>query len=124
VDVLFRELWTPYGLRSLSPSHPAYKGLYVGSRRDRDAAYHQGTVWAWLAGPFVRAYLHAYGRSSRTLAHARLLLEPLQAHLLEYGLGSIAENFDGNPPYTPRACVAQAWSVAETLRTWMDLSWH
>lgn len=121
VDVLFRELWTPYGLRSLSPRDPAYKGFYEGNRRERDGAYHQGTVWGWLAAPFLRAYLHAYGRSPERIAHVRQLLEPLRAHLQEFGLGSIAENFDGDPPHRARACVAQAWSVAETLSLWRDL---
>jgi predicted glycogen debranching enzyme len=116
VDVAFRELWTPYGLRSLSPRHPAYTGRYAGTRRERDAAYHQGTVWAWLIGPFIRAWLNAYGRTPQTRARARALLEPLTGHLQEFGLGTVAENFDGDPPYAPRACIAQAWSVAELLR--------
>jgi len=115
VDVAFRELYTPYGLRSLSPREPAYQGRYEGSRPERDAVYHQGTVWAWLMGPFIRAYLHAYGRKRETLEHARRLLEPLLAHLGESCLGSVAEIFDGDAPHLPRGCVAQAWSVAELL---------
>ncbi len=115
VDVAFRELWTPYGLRSLSPRNPAYIGRYEGNRLKRDATYHQGTVWAWLIGPFIRAYLHAYGRTPERLQHARTLLEPLLGHLSDFGLGSVAEIFDGDPPHTPRGCVAQAWSVAELL---------
>jgi predicted glycogen debranching enzyme len=121
VDLLFRELYTPYGLRSLSPRDPAYKGVYVGTRQERDAAYHQGTVWAWLLPPFLRAYLAAYGRPPEAVSRARRLLEPMRAHLSEYGLGSIAENFDGDLPHHPRACVAQAWSVAEALRLWTEL---
>ncbi|MFZ5817859.1 MAG: amylo-alpha-1,6-glucosidase [Bacillota bacterium] len=115
VDVVFRELYTPCGLRSLSPRDPAYAGRYEGTRLERDAVYHQGTVWAWLTGPFVRAYLQAYGRDEATLAHARALVEPLISHLTEFGLGSVAEIFDGDPPHTPRGCPAQAWSVAELL---------
>lgn len=121
VQTVYRELWTPYGLRSLSPRDPAYRGRYLGSRRERDSAYHQGTVWAWLAGPFVRAFLATHSRSPANLAHARGLLEPLRAHLQEFGLGSVAENFDGDPPHLPRACVAQAWSVAELLRAWREV---
>jgi len=120
VDVVFRDLWTPYGLRSLSPRDPDYRGLYAGTRTERDGAYHQGTVWGWLMGPFLRAYLHAYGRTPRTLSRVRTLLTPMVGHLQEYGLGSIAENFDGDPPHHPRACVAQAWSVAEVFRIWME----
>lgn len=120
VDVLFRDLWTPYGLRSLSPADRSYRGLYVGNRVERDGAYHQGTVWAWLIGPFLRAYLRAYDRTPEAVAHARVMLEPLRSHLLEFGLGSVAENFDGDAPYHPRACVAQAWSVAELLRLWRE----
>ena len=120
VDVALRDLYTPYGLRSLSPRDPAYIGHYEGTRRDRDAAYHQGTVWSWLTGPLVRAYLHAYGRDEARLAHARALVQPLLAHLTEFGLGSVAEIFDGDPPHLPRGCVAQAWSVAELLRLLTD----
>lgn len=120
VDVAFRELYTPYGLRSLSPRDSAYAGRYEGSRKERDGAYHQGTVWSWLIGPFVRAYLHAYGRDHDRLTHARALVEPLLGHLTEFGLGSVAEIFDGDPPHLPRGCVAQAWSVAELLRILSD----
>lgn len=120
VDVALRDLYTPYGLRSLSPRDPAYIGHYAGTRRERDAAYHQGTVWSWLIGPFVRAYLHAYGRDPARGAHALALLEPLLGHLTEFGLGSVAEIFDGDPPHLPRGCVAQAWSVAELLRLLTD----
>jgi predicted glycogen debranching enzyme len=108
-------LLTPVGLRSLAPDHPDYKPTYDGDLRARDAAYHQGTIWAWLIGPFVDAWLRVHpGDPSR----ARTFLEGFVPHLGEACLGSISEVFDAEPPYTPRGCVAQAWSVAEVLRCW------
>ena len=118
VDACRRHLVTPYGLRSLAPTDPAYTGLYYGDRRTRDGAYHQGTVWSWLIGPYVSAYLAAYGDDAATRAASRRLLAPLLAHLDEQCLNSVAEIFDGDPPYFPRGCVAQAWGVAELLRAW------
>lgn len=112
VDACARELLTPLGLRSLSPGDPRYVGHYVGSPAARDGAYHQGTVWPWLIGPFVMAHLRVY----RDPAIARSFLLPLLRHLGDHGLGSICEIADGDPPFTPRGCIAQAWSVAETLR--------
>jgi predicted glycogen debranching enzyme len=109
------QLLTPVGLRSLAPTHPDYKSRYFGDLRARDAAYHQGTVWAWLIGPFVDAWLRIHPDD---VAGARACLAGLVAHLDEYGVGSIAEIFDAAPPYTPRGCIAQAWSVAEVLRAW------
>jgi predicted glycogen debranching enzyme len=114
VDVCGRHLLTSHGLRSLAPSDPAYIGRYGGDQRQRDAAYHQGTVWAWLIGPFVTAHLRVYGDRQR----ARAFLQPLLRHLADHGVGSISEIFDGEPPFTPRGCIAQAWSVAELLRAW------
>jgi len=113
VDVVRQRLVTPVGLRSLSPDHPDYKARYFGDLRTRDAAYHQGTVWAWLIGPFIDAWLKVHPDDR---AGARSLLDGLIAHLPEFGVGSIAEIFDAEAPYTPRGCVAQAWSVAEVLR--------
>lgn len=112
VDACARRLLTSHGLRSLSPDDPAYVGRYGGNRRQRDAAYHQGTVWAWLIGPFVDAHLRVYGDRQT----ARSFLQPLLDHLTDHGLGTISEIFDGDPPFTPRGCFAQAWSVAEMMR--------
>jgi predicted glycogen debranching enzyme len=117
VEKVGRELLTPYGLRSLAPSDPQYSGRYAGGPAGRDAAYHQGTVWAWLIGPFVTAYLKVNGRTPASVAHARALLEPLLVHLKEACLGHVSEIFDGDAPHAPRGAVAQAWSAAELLRT-------
>jgi predicted glycogen debranching enzyme len=126
--VLARERWaavletvrvrllTPVGLRSLAPGHPDYKPKYYGDLRSRDAAYHQGTVWAWLIGPFIDAWLRVYPDE---VPLARRLLEGFEYHLDEACVGSISEIFDAEEPYTPRGCVAQAWSVAEVLRCWV-----
>ncbi len=109
------ELLTPVGLRSLSRSHPDYKARYFGDLRARDAAYHQGTVWAWLIGPFIDAWLKVHPDDR---AGARHFLDGLIQHLDEGCVGSISEVFDAEEPYTQRACIAQAWSVAEVLRCW------
>jgi predicted glycogen debranching enzyme len=113
MQVVHAQLLTPVGLRSLAPGHPDYKSKYYGDLRSRDAAYHQGTVWAWLIGPFVDAWLKVYP-ADRT--GARKLLEGFDAHLGDACVGSISEVFDAEAPYVPRGCVAQAWSVAEVLR--------
>jgi len=118
VDCVREHLLTPVGLRSLSPSDPAYHGRYVGDAYQRDAAYHQGTVWAWLMGPFVEAHLRAHNFSSQAREQAREWIRPLCQHLTQAGQGSISEIFDGDPPHTPRGCVAQAWSVAELIRAY------
>jgi predicted glycogen debranching enzyme len=107
------ELLTPVGLRTLARGHPDYKSRYFGDLRARDAAYHQGTVWAWLIGPFVDAWLRVHPEDG---AGARQLLDGLLEHLDHACVGSISEVFDAEEPYTPRACIAQAWSVAEVLR--------
>jgi predicted glycogen debranching enzyme len=115
-ETVRRRLLTPLGLRTLAPGDPDYKPAYDGDLRARDAAYHQGTVWAWLIGPFVDAWLRV---NPGDLAGAHALLQGFVPHLGEGCLGSIAEIFDAEPPWTPRGCVAQAWSVAEVLRAWI-----
>jgi predicted glycogen debranching enzyme len=114
VDQVTTHLLTPVGLRSLAPSHPDYKPSYDGDLRARDAAYHQGTVWAWLIGPFIDAWLRVHPYEA---AAARQFLAGFRPHLSEAGIGSISEIFDAEPPYHPRGCIAQAWSVAEVLRS-------
>lgn len=115
LDVVQQQLLTPVGLRSLAPGQRDYKAKYYGDLRSRDAAYHQGTVWAWLIGPFVDAWLkvHPHERTQ-----GRQFLDGFVAHLSEACIGSISEIFDAESPFTPRGCAAQAWSVAEVLRCW------
>jgi predicted glycogen debranching enzyme len=112
-------LLTPVGLRSLAPGHADYKARYFGDLRARDAAYHQGTVWAWLIGPFIDAWLAAYPDD---VANARKMLEGFVQHLEGACIGSISEVFDAEEPFTARGCIAQAWSVAEVLRAWTRTS--
>jgi predicted glycogen debranching enzyme len=114
--VVERELLTPYGLRTLAPSDPRYHPAYGGDAYSRDSAYHQGTVWPWLLGPYITAYLKVYGRNGDSLRKARAWLANFDVHLREAGLGQISEVFGGEPPHAPGGCIAQAWSVAELLR--------
>jgi predicted glycogen debranching enzyme len=116
VEVVERELLTPYGLRSLAPGDPQYRGRYEGDQRSRDGAYHQGTVWAWLMGPFITAYIKVNGRTRESRQKAAQWLVSFRDHLSDAGLGQVSEVFDGDPPHRPRGCIAQAWSVAELLR--------
>jgi predicted glycogen debranching enzyme len=110
------KLLTSVGLRSLAPGHPDYKSKYYGDLRSRDAAYHQGTVWAWLIGPFIDAWLKVYPHDK---AGARRVLEGFDPQMVEGAIGTISEIFDAEAPYHQRGCVAQAWSVAEALRCWI-----
>jgi glycogen debranching enzyme len=112
-----RELLTSFGLRSLSPAAPGYIGQYAGNPRQRDAAYHMGTAWSWLLGPFARAHFRVYGDARL----AQSLLEPMATHVNGACIGTIGEIFDGDAPHTARGCFAQAWSVAEILRSWIYL---
>ena len=119
LDVVTRRLLTPVGLRSLSPEHPDYKSTYDGDLRARDAAYHQGTVWAWLIGPFIDAWLKVHPGQYQG---ARRFLEGFEEHLDEACVGSISEIFDAEDKFAARGCIAQAWSVAEVLRCYVKTS--
>ncbi len=116
VEACGRHLLTSFGLRSLGPLEAGYRGRYEGGPVARDGVYHQGTVWAWLLGPFVLGHLRVYGDR----AAARALLAPMAHHLSDFTLGSVAEIFDGDAPFAPRGCPAQAWSVAEILRAYAE----
>jgi predicted glycogen debranching enzyme len=118
VDVVADQLLTSHGLRSLGPHEPGYKGHFGGGPRERDSAYHQGTVWAWLFGAFALAHYRVY--QNREAAQG--FLEPLGRTIHCGGLGSIGEVFSGDPPFPPGGCIAQSWSVAETIRAWEELS--
>jgi predicted glycogen debranching enzyme len=120
LETVERELLTPYGLRSLAPGDTQYRPRYEGDALSRDGAYHQGTVWAWLIGPFITAYTKAHERSVEAREQARMWLANFQAHLSEAGLGHISEIFDGDAPHKPDGCIAQAWSVAEVLRATVE----
>ncbi|PYK29511.1 MAG: glycogen debranching protein [Verrucomicrobia bacterium] len=117
VNVCEQKLVTPVGLRTLSPDDPDYKPIYSGDLRSRDGAYHQGTVWAWLIGPFVDAWLkvHPHDRAS-----ARNFLKTFPTHLSDDGIGTISEVFDAREPHYAGGCIAQAWSIAEVLRAWLE----
>ena len=118
LSVIDEHLLTPRGLRSLSPHDPAYCAQYAGGPWKRDRAYHQGTVWGWLIGPYTTALCRCHGRTGRQ--RARALLDGFAAHLGEAGLGTVSEIFDAEPPFAPRGCIAQAWSVAELLRAGVE----
>ena len=117
VDVAESELLTPVGLRSLSPKHPEYKPIYSGNLRSRDGAYHQGTVWAWLIGPFIDAWLKVHPEDKSA---ARRFLTRFPERMNENGIGTISEVFDAREPHSAGGCIAQAWSVAEVLRCWVN----
>lgn len=120
VDVCAQHLLTSYGLRSLAPGEPGYQGHYMGGPKDRDSAYHQGTVWGWLLGPFVLAHLRVYGDR----AEAMRFLEPLGISVHMYGLGTLGEIFEGEAPFTPHGAIAQAWTVGEVLRAMREIQNH
>ncbi len=117
VDAVERQLWTPLGLRTLAPGAEGYTPQYQGGIRERDGAYHQGTVWPWLLGPFVEAWVRVRGSGADVRAEARRrFFQPLLDHLDVAGVGHISEIVDAEPPHTPRGCPFQAWSVGEALR--------
>lgn len=114
LEVIERELLTNRGIRTLSPNHSDYEGVYFGDQNQRDKQYHQGTVWPWLMGSFVEAYLKVYGKSG--VRKMQWHIEQFEDVMTEHGVGSISEIYDGNPPHLPRGAISQAWSVAEILR--------
>ncbi len=116
VQKVERELFTPVGLRSLSPENKQYQGIYIGDPHHRDSAYHQGTVWAWLMGAFIISLGKTYPKGRKHKQYIERILEGFNAHLTDEGIGQISEIFDGDEPHEPRGCFAQAWSVAEILR--------
>ena len=118
VDICGRELFTSFGLRSLGPNEPGYRGHYGGGVEERDDAYHQGTVWGWLLGPFALAHLRVHGNARQAMS----FLEPLLRQIKSAGLGTLSEIFDGDPPHLPNGCIAQAWTVGETLRAWRSIA--
>lgn len=120
VEKVREHLLTPYGLRSLAPSDPQYRGRYTGGPVERDGAYHQGTVWPWLLGPFITAYIKVNAGSEAARNQAAEWLKSVEAHLSEAGLAHISEILEGDAPHRPCGCVAQAWSVAEVLRTYVE----
>jgi predicted glycogen debranching enzyme len=117
LEVCAQQLLTSYGMRSLAPAHEDYQGIFTGDRYARDGAYHQGTVWGWLIGPFVEAHYNVYHDREMALSYLR----PFEHHLYDLCVGSISEVFYGDAPHLPRGCAAQAWSVAEVLRMWVKL---
>jgi glycogen debranching enzyme len=117
VEEVERRLLTPVGLRSLAPGEPGYRPRYEGDASTRDAVYHQGTVWPWLMGPFVHAWLRAHGNTAANRSTAReRFLQPLLAHLEQAGVGHVSEIADAEEPFTPRGCPFQAWSLGELIR--------
>jgi glycogen debranching enzyme len=122
LETVSRQLATPFGLRTLSPQDSRYVGKYCGDRWHRDNAYHNGTVWPWLLGPFVTAFLRlrSYDPHWRSIAFENFLKPLFTVELHRAGLGSISEIFDGDSPHEPKGCIAQAWSVAEPLRAYFE----
>jgi predicted glycogen debranching enzyme len=123
LKVVDQRLLTPYGLRTLDPQHPDYKGRYTGNQTERDGAYHQGTVWPWLLGPYISARLEAYGRTPENLTRCRNILTALEPELYRGCLGTLGEIHEADPPHRPAGAPAQAWSVAEVLRAMETLGW-
>lgn len=116
VEKVWKELYTPYGLRTLAQDSPQYRGVYSGDVWSRDGAYHQGTVWTWLLGRFIKAYVRVSGNTAQARRTALDFILPFADHMRDAGVGNISEIFDGSSPHRPRGCFAQAWSVAEILR--------
>jgi glycogen debranching enzyme len=119
--VVERELLTPFGLRTLSPRDPHYIGTYSGGVESRDSAYHQGTVWPWLMGPFVAAYFEAYGRDAAARQRCLHWLSSLREYRTSEGMNQLPEVFDGDPPHHAGGCPAQAWSLASIIEAFLKV---
>jgi glycogen debranching enzyme len=122
IEIILRKLLTPFGLRTLAPEDPRYQGRYAGDRSSRDEAYHNGTVWPWLLGPFTTAYIRVKGGESdtREFAFTNFIKPLFSQQSFRAGLGTISEVFDGDPPHMPGGCISQAWSIAEPLRAYVE----
>jgi glycogen debranching enzyme len=118
LEIVKSKLLTPRGLRSLSPDDPGYKGYYFGNQISRDHAYHNGTVWAWLLGHFAEGYLKLHGKAAKIFVEK--IIKGFDGVMTQYGVGTVAEIYDGDAPHRPKGSVSQAWSIAELLRM-MDL---
>jgi glycogen debranching enzyme len=118
LEIVKSKLLTPRGLRSLSPDDPGYKGYYFGNQISRDQAYHNGTVWAWLLGHFAQGYLRLHGKAAKIFVEK--IIKGFDGVMTQYGVGTVAEIYDGDAPHRPKGSVSQAWSIAELLRM-MDL---
>ena len=117
-QIVMDKLYTPFGLRSLAPEDPNYRPVYSGNGVQRDSAYHQGTAWAWLLGPFLTALIRLKGAAGKV--QARQLIAEFRRHFQDAGIGTVSEIFDADAPHTARGCIAQAWSVAEILRAYQE----
>jgi len=120
ISIVRDKLLTPYGLRTLSPDHPCFAPYYRGGEKNRNIAYHQGTVWTWLLGFYISAYIKTYGKTDDSINYAKSLISPFREHLIVGGMGTVSEIFDGTVPYYFRGCISQAWSVAEILRAYAE----
>jgi glycogen debranching enzyme len=118
LETVTDKLYTPFGLRSLAPEDPHYRSVYSGNSSERDSAYHQGTVWGWLLGPWLTAMVRVKGQDGKSTAQR--YFKEIKPHLKDAGIGSISEIFDAEAPHAPRGCIAQAWSVAEILRAYIE----
>jgi glycogen debranching enzyme len=118
LDKVRVKLYTPKGLRSLSPDDPEYCSYYTGNQYYRDKAYHQGTVWSWLLGPYIDCLIRIEGNIAGKI-EAKKVIEDFIPHLSEAGIGTVSEIFDAEPPFFPKGCIAQAWGVSEILRVYL-----
>ncbi len=120
MNTIIKELYTSFGLRSLSNMSTAFKAAYVGDQQSRDRAVHQGTVWSWTTGYFITAYLNTYGKGRESLSFIETVYEPFFEHLKTAGLGTVSEMFDGSFPYNAKGRISHAWAVGELVRSYFE----